>query len=89
MKVKRVRIAEPGQYITTGITPFIEYKQDKHEEVIAKPPVSCLKMRKKEHPDRRECNDSDLDYKKSFGMLNSLVNNTAICQRYVKDQCNA
>lgn len=31
MKVKRVRIAEPGQYITTGITPFIEYKQDKHK----------------------------------------------------------
>lgn len=89
MKVKRVRIAEPGQYITTGITPFIEYKQDKNEEVIAKPPVSCLKMRKKEHPDQRECNDSDLDYKKSFGMLNCLVNNTAICQRYVKDQCNA
>jgi hypothetical protein len=57
--MKRVRIAEPGQYITTGIKPCVQYNQeDKQEKQIEKHPASCLKISKRAHTERKNvCDD--------------------------------
>ena len=68
MTVKRVRIAEPGQYITTGLGSFVELRQERNERVVDKPPVSCLKLRKTDDLNRKEASPNGWDHKGPFGM---------------------
>lgn len=61
MTLKRVRIAEPGQYISTGIKSCIKFNlEDKQEKLIEKHPVSCLKISKRPDTERENvCEDTE------------------------------